>query len=132
MAQSAGAHLHTVLPPTPDSVRKARELVRSLCAGTAVHADTDTVLLLVSELVSNAVKHTSGALEISARQAGSTLRVEVSDGSPAMPALQDHSVDSTGGRGLQMVDKLADRWGADRTGPGPGKTVWFEIGPSVG
>jgi len=131
MARTPAAQLRTALPPTADSVRRARELIRSLYASSGIHADCDTVLLLVSELVSNAVRHAGGAVEVSARQVGETLRVEVSDGSPQMPQVRDHSVDSTGGRGLQMVDKLADRWGAEPAGPGLGKTVWFEIGPVI-
>jgi len=132
MARTPAAQLRTALPPTADSVRRARELIRSLYASTGIDADCDTVLLLVSELVSNAVRHAGGAVEVSAQQVGSILRVEVSDGSPQMPQVQDHSVYSTGGRGLQMVDHLADRWGAEPSGPGLGKTVWFEIGPPVG
>jgi signal transduction histidine kinase len=130
MPSSSGPQLRTALPATADSVRKARELIRSLYADPGVHADPDIVLLLVSELVSNAVQHAGGTLEVSAREVGSTLRVEVRDGSSALPRVHDHSVDATSGRGLQMVDRLADRWGAEPAGPGLGKTVWFEIGPS--
>jgi anti-sigma regulatory factor (Ser/Thr protein kinase) len=129
MPSSPGAHLSTALPATADSVRKARELIRSLCADTQVEADPDTVLLLVSELVSNAVLHAQGTVEVSARELGDTLRVEVRDSSSVLPRVHDHSVDATGGRGLQMVERLADRWGTESAGPGLGKVVWFEIGP---
>jgi len=132
MPSSPGAHLRTALPARAESVRKARELIRLLYADSGVQADPDTVLLLVSELVSNAVQHAGGTVEVSARQLGSTLRVEVKDSSSDLPRVNDHSVDATSGRGLQMVDRLADRWGADPAGPGLGKTVWFEIGPAGG
>jgi len=131
MSSTPAGQLRTALPPTADSVPRARELIRSLYASTGVDADSDTVLLLVSELVSNAVRHAGGAVEVCARQVGSTLRVEVSDGSATMPQVQVHSIESTGGRGLQMVDELADRWGVDALAAGAGKTVWFEIGPDI-
>lgn len=131
MPSSSGAHVRTALPARADSVRKARELVRSLCTESGIQADPDIVLLLVSELVSNAIQHAQGTVEVSAREVGSTLRVEVRDGSSELPRLHDHSVDSISGRGLQMVERLADRWGTESGGPGLGKTVWFEIGPST-
>lgn len=132
MASPPGAHLRTALPAKADSVRKARELIRSLYADSAVGADPDTVLLLVSELVSNAILHAPGMVEVSAHELGDTLRVEVRDGSSVLPRVHDHSVDATSGRGLQMVERLADRWGTEPGGPGQGKVVWFEIGPATG
>ena len=124
-----GAHLHTELPATAASVREARRLIQSLYADSAVGADRDTVLLLVSELVSNAVLHAQSPVEVSAVTVGGTLRVEVHDHSSVLPRLHDHSIDATSGRGLQMVDRLADRWGTESAGPGLGKVVWFELGP---
>ncbi len=129
MPSSSRAYLRTALPARADSVRKARELVRSLCLDSGLQADPDIVLLLVSELVSNAVQHARGTVEVSAREVGSTLRVEVRDESSTLPRVHDHSVDATNGRGMQMVDRLADRWGAESAGPGLGKTVWFELDP---
>jgi len=131
MPSSSGAYVRTALPARAESVRQAREFVRSLCADSGVQADPDTALLLVSELVSNAIQHARGPVEVSAREVGSTLRVEVRDSSSELPELHDHSVDSVSGRGLQMVERLADRWGAESAGPGLGKTVWFEIGPAT-
>jgi anti-sigma regulatory factor (Ser/Thr protein kinase) len=131
MAATPGEHLRTRLPAKADSVRKARELIRTLYAQGGVRADPDIVLLLVSELVSNAVLHAQGTVEVSAREVGDVLRVEVRDGSSVLPQVHDHSVDSTNGRGLRLVERLADRWGTEAAGPGHGKTVWFEVGPAA-
>ena len=124
---TSGRDLHAALPPRASSVRAARELIRSLFAETTVKADADTALLLVSELVSNAVLHARGAVDLKVTARAGTLRVEVSDGSSAMPLVLVKSVQATTGRGLRLVERLADSWGFDVAEEG-GKTVWFELG----
>jgi hypothetical protein len=54
------------------------------------------------------------------------VRVEVSDGSPTPPRISGLDVETFGGRGLVLVDLLADGWGVDERPPG--KVVWFEVG----
>ena len=55
------------------------------------------------------------------------LRVEVTDSSPALPQLGHFSPDQTGGRGLQIVQQLAVKWGARALPRRVGKTVWFDL-----
>lgn len=92
-----------------------------------VEADPfDTLNLLTSELVTNAVVHAHSEVEVTLRLTGLRARVEVSDTSDIGPEVRDANDDATSGRGLQLVNMLARRWGI-RHLPGGGKTVWFEV-----
>jgi len=82
----------------------------------------DTIELLISELVTNAVIHARSDVELTISEHGARIRVEVSDTNPQMPAIREP--DAASGRGLRLVDALADRWGT--IGRADGKTVWFE------
>jgi hypothetical protein len=97
----------------------------------AARTTADDVVLLVSELVTNACRHgtapytlTLGACDgPSARPA---LRVEVSDADPTPPVLcGHHRLGMPGGYGLQLVAQLARSWGVRQHGDGTGKTVWL-------
>lgn len=92
------------------------------------------VLLLVSELAANAIRHTASAeadgwFDLTVCIADDTIRVAVGDqGSPTVPQITDGESDadkSTGGRGLRIVDRLADSWG--HVGNDTGRVVWFEV-----
>ena len=89
----------------------------------------DDVLLMVSELVTNVLRHTESAPEVAVQIASDHLRVEVADDDPAppVPRSADAEPGEPGGWGLPVVDLLADEWGV---GPSPsgGKTVWFTVG----
>ena len=115
------------------SPRAARRFVSQ--ALTAVDDDdlTDTVTLLVSELVTNAVLHAGSDVEVLVRLTATAARVEVTDASARAVAPRDAASDEDSGRGLALVGNLARRWGV-REAPGGGKTVWFEVdrGPGVG
>lgn len=82
---------------------------------------------LVSELVTNAVRHGSPPIttELECRgEAG--MHVRVSDSSPGAPVVRDVEHDAQSGRGMALVDLLSSQWGVE---PGAaGKAVWFEIG----
>jgi anti-sigma regulatory factor (Ser/Thr protein kinase) len=110
------------LPPEPRSVRLAREFV----AGTLRDAGLEvwTAALLVTELATNVVEHVGSAYSV-AVEVGSAVRVEVCDESSRLPVLSEHRAQSERGRGLALVDKLAQQWGAEVGGPG--KCVWFEV-----
>ena len=83
--------------------------------------------LLASELVTNAVLHTAGDLEIRLRRDRGALRVSVCDESGERPVVKSvPDPDSTSGRGLVLVDELSNRWGVDQNSDG-GKAVWFEL-----
>ncbi|WP_351223269.1 ATP-binding protein [Streptomyces sp. NPDC002133] len=116
------------LPSRPESAATARRLTQcvvlrqwALSPQVAEHA-----ILLVSELVGNAVRHTGArvfGLRLLRRRGW--IRVEVRDPSRGLPCLMPvHELD-TSGRGLFLVDKLSDRWGVDLLPRG--KTTWFEM-----
>jgi two-component sensor histidine kinase len=86
----------------------------------------DTVTLLVTELVSNGVRHAKTALELILSYDGSCLRIAVVDGDTRPPRPTSRRGLSAGGWGLALVDSLATEWGAD-IDDNRGKTVWFEI-----
>ncbi|PYC79981.1 ATP-binding protein [Streptomyces tateyamensis] len=91
--------------------------------------DGEDVLLLVSELLANAVLHAGGAHELLLHASPERLRVEVRDGGPGVPCPRSPGrPDLPGGHGLHIVDKLADRWGTDSSPDG--KSVWLEIDTS--
>ena len=118
------------LPPTPDSVPLARRFVRQQLRET--ECDVDTVVLLVSEVVTNAVLHARSDIRVSLEVRGDTARVEVADSSPAPPRLHRFHVESATGRGLRLLDQLALGWGVQSApaDDGTGKVVWFEVGPA--
>jgi anti-sigma regulatory factor (Ser/Thr protein kinase) len=123
----AGSTLRRTLPPTAESASVARWLVSDLLK-TLVDEDTrDTAALLTTELVSNAIRHTRDELVVSVRVAGGRLRVGVADSSHRRPQLVQVGRRDTSGRGLHLVDAMADRWGVDPDERGLGKTVWFEL-----
>lgn len=113
------------LPSLASSVAHARRRVGELCRPLGGEAECDTAALLVSELVTNAVVHGSGEVEVRAVVAGTRLRVEVCDGSLQLPRAGHPGADSESGRGVMLVETLADAWGAEIV-PG-GKRVWFEL-----
>ena len=114
------------LPPEPASALAARAFARDVLSTWREADAADIVTLLVSELVTNAVLHAGSKVEISIRHVGRWLRVEVADGSPVLPGQRDYTPDASTGRGLSLVEALADSWGVDSRGDS-GKVVWFEV-----
>ena len=112
------------LSPDIGSPRRARRFVSEHLPPDLPRLDV--VLLLVSELAMNAVAHVRAPFEVRVEQAGSYVRVSVSDPSPAAPVPAPVNPDSIGGRGLLLVEAMSDRWGVERRAGG--KTVWFEVG----
>ena len=86
----------------------------------------DTVNLLVTELVSNGVRHAKTELALTFTLDGSCLRIAVSDGDPRPPVARVRQELSVGGWGLALVDSLSTEWGTDIE-DNRGKTVSFEI-----
>jgi two-component sensor histidine kinase len=112
------------LPPRLQSVRRARRFL-----STALRAENpalvETATLLVSELVTNAVRHAQTDTEVTCQIRGTGVRVEVADDSIELPEITDRGLMDPSGRGLRIVAALATAWGvADRD---EGKIVWFEI-----
>ncbi|MFH0520894.1 ATP-binding protein [Streptomyces sp. M41] len=124
--------------PDPAEVGRARRWARSRLAGSGIGVDeplAETLILLVSELVTNAVVHTGcpAVLRLSlpgAAQESATVRLEVADRSDRAPVPRCVGEDSTGGRGLALVDGLADRWGWCTEGAG--KRIWCELDRAAG
>ena len=83
--------------------------------------------LLVSELVTNAVIHAHSGAVVSMEGDHDLVRVSVRDDSRAAPALRDCGPEEIAGRGLQLVNCIAQRWGVNTVSGG--KSVWFELGP---
>ncbi|MCX4575749.1 MULTISPECIES: ATP-binding protein [unclassified Streptomyces] len=120
--------------PDPAEVGRARRWARSRLAGSGIEADeplAETLILLVSELVTNAVVHTGCPAVLRLSLPGvpgeslGTVRLEVADSSDCPPRPRHAEGDETNGRGLELVDGLADRWGWNPEGVG--KSIWCEV-----
>ncbi|MCW5252478.1 MULTISPECIES: ATP-binding protein [unclassified Streptomyces] len=111
----------------PESAATARRLAQIVAlrwkVGPRVTEDT---VLLVSELVGNAVRHTGArCFGLHLRKGSGRIRVMVRDPSRGLPCLLPVQETDISGRGLFLVDKLSDRWGVDLLPMG--KTTWFEM-----
>jgi PAS domain S-box-containing protein len=112
------------LPPEPTSVGRARERACDWLVGHGLDELVDTTELLVSELVTNALRHGRGEIRLRLLQ-DRTMVCEVWDDGYAQPRQRRAQETDEGGRGLQLVSLLAERWGSRRTPKG--KIVWFEL-----
>ena len=111
--------------PVPVNVRAAREFVAGALEDEGYRGDTDTVLLLVSELVTNAVRHAATPFEILVDVQHEGVRVEViDDDAEHPPEVQHPRPEETNGRGLLIVDELAAGWGSEPLDE-RSKSVWF-------
>lgn len=110
----------------PDAVMHARRFTARTLRAWKMAEHADAVLLVVSELVTNAVVHTQGAVRLELTRAADRIRIAVSDSSPRAPA-KPVIVDweATGGRGLLLVEATSASWGSLPVGGG--KQVWSEI-----
>ncbi len=114
------------LEATLDAARAARVFLKTTLAAWELDGVTDVTTLLGNELVTNAVVHARTALRLAVSYRRSELTVEVWDHSAAAPVLGPaHLLEATRGRGLVLVESLADRWGV-RSGDGQ-KIVWFAL-----
>ncbi|MFC9455018.1 ATP-binding protein [Streptomyces sp. NPDC058430] len=107
------------------SVARARRLVIAQLGHWDLEEPADTAELLVSEVVTNALRHTRGPLRLNLQVRGSRLRCEVEDTAAGGPLRRFVDVDSEGGRGIELLDLLAEAWGTTDTATG--KTIWFEV-----
>ena len=125
-----GAHVVWSFEPVADAAFQARRRTRVLlrCWGRS-DDDVDVVLMVVSELVSNAVDHARTPLTVAVSRGADGLTVSVGDRCDALPTLRAHDPFAARGRGLQMVDALARHWDCTPDVSGRGKTVWAEIPP---
>ncbi|MFG2147612.1 ATP-binding protein [Streptomyces sp. NPDC048696] len=124
---TSGGCAEWTFPAEAGAVRTARHAVRDTLRGWSFDpAVSDVAVLLVSELVTNSLRHASGPIGVrmACLEPGALL-VEVSDPLPEEPVERDAGPDDEGGRGLQLVACSARRWGTRRGRTG--KTVWFEL-----
>ncbi|MFF8602090.1 SpoIIE family protein phosphatase [Streptomyces sp. NPDC015232] len=115
----------------PDAVMHARRFTARTLRAWSVTEEIDVVLLVVSELVTNAVAHTQGEVRLDLTLTGDRLRVAVNDASPRAPVRAENiDWESTGGRGLLLVSEMSAAWGSVPISGG--KQVWCDITLSPG
>jgi anti-sigma regulatory factor (Ser/Thr protein kinase) len=119
--------VRTMLTPHPTSVGAARRFVRDVLMSRQV-ADgvVDTVELLTSEVVTNAIVHARSGPQLAVEIDGHVVRVAVLDRSPELPVRRLGRLDDISGRGVVIVEELASAWGVERERNGS-KRVWFEV-----
>jgi anti-sigma regulatory factor (Ser/Thr protein kinase) len=126
-AGASGSRIQRSLPAQPRSVPLARSWAEGWLVGSEVPAPIrEAALLVVSELVTNAVGQVDGPVRITLEVAASGVVIEVFDSGHRLPALGEPEVDATSGRGLRLVDSLSDEWGVREELDG--KAVWSRIG----
>jgi anti-sigma regulatory factor (Ser/Thr protein kinase) len=124
----AALHRHSVLLTAgPAAAGEARGRVRAAICTWDVQIDADVAVLLTSELVTNAISQQDGEpVMLAIACSPNELRVDVHDRSRSLPIPVNAAVDAETGRGLVLVDSLADEWGWYHTPSG--KAVYFRLG----
>lgn len=118
--------LRTALRNDLGEVERARTLIGASLVRWGLPDDGGVATLLVSELVSNALRFGAQPMRLVARRADHGLRVEIHDARGSEPPrLRPAAPDSSVGRGMMVVNALADRWGWSEFGGE--KQVWFEL-----
>jgi anti-sigma regulatory factor (Ser/Thr protein kinase) len=112
--------------PELTAVREARTFA-SECSTGLTRDQTSVLVLLVSELATNCLKHSQSGFVVTIDVDDGWARVQVADEGPGVPRLRRPRKDDVSGRGLLVVEALADDWGVVRRGGGIGKTVWFSM-----
>ena len=112
------------LSSTPKSLGVARAFVASTLEQWNCEDRDQVLALLVSELVSNAVRHAGGSVSLEAIRRKDQVMIRVRDSSPAAEVVRRSNPGRAGGHGLQIVHTLASRWGVERHATY--KVVWFE------
>ncbi|MFI6648440.1 SpoIIE family protein phosphatase [Streptomyces sp. NPDC050529] len=119
----------TIAQAEPERIAAARSLLRELLHDWADPEQVDSAVLMVSEMATNVLVHTDGDALMVAQASGEhgrrRLRVEVSDGSDELPHRRRPGEMASSGRGLVLMEMLADAWGVDPRGTG--KSIWFEL-----
>jgi anti-sigma regulatory factor (Ser/Thr protein kinase) len=115
--------LELALPAEPSSAAAARHSLAAYCRDHGVPTQlTDDALLVISELVTNAVLHAGTDLEVSISRYGDRLRVAVRDHSSRSPASRPFEPEAPDGRGMLLITATCQSWGVLLTGGG--KVVW--------
>lgn len=117
--------MRTSLASDPTNVRAARRFVERALANGDFADLSDLVMLLTSELVTNAFLHAATSVDLVVEFCDTCVRVEVTDTGSGEPSVRPLDTSTTGGRGMALLDTLANNWGV--TPLGDGKIVWFEL-----
>jgi anti-sigma regulatory factor (Ser/Thr protein kinase) len=115
------------LPPDYTAASRARRFVRATLASWSLDEIIPDTELLTSELVTNAILHARSSARVEIAYDGGPVRVSVCDSNPSPPRLRDYGPEAITGRGLLLVDRIAQRWGVHQSESG--KCVWFEVVP---
>ncbi|WP_274560722.1 ATP-binding SpoIIE family protein phosphatase [Streptomyces spiramyceticus] len=119
----------TVAQAEPERIAVARQQLRDLLHDWADEEQVDAGVLMVSEMVTNVLVHTDGdallVVEATGEPGERRLRVEVADASDELPHKRRPGEMASSGRGLVLMEMLADTWGVDPRGDG--KCIWFEL-----
>ncbi|WBB59560.1 SpoIIE family protein phosphatase [Streptomyces sp. WMMC500] len=125
-----GGRLRQYIPASdPDALSAARHMIRSAVRSWGAGERADEIELVSDELITNALLHTDGPAVVTIRPLSTPeprLRVEVEDRSSALPHRREPGEAGVSGRGLLLVDMLADVWGVESRGND--KCVWAEFG----
>ncbi|WP_420080174.1 SpoIIE family protein phosphatase [Streptomyces sp. JL4002] len=128
-ARPARRTMLTVAQAEPERIKGARQQIRELLHDWADEEQVDSVVLMVSEMVTNVLVHTDGDAVLVAEAVGELggrrLRVEVADASDELPHKRHPGEMASSGRGVLLMEMLADAWGVDPRGEG--KSIWFEL-----
>lgn len=109
----------------PESATLARRFVTNAIRG-APEDVIETVALLASELATNCIRHTDAGFDVTVIREPGLVRVEAADGGSGTPVRRFPAPTDPAGRGIQIVDMLADDWGYESL-EGGGKMVWFSV-----
>ncbi|MDJ0342725.1 SpoIIE family protein phosphatase [Streptomyces sp. H10-C2] len=112
------------LEPQPQTAGRARRLARQALRRWDLEHLIEPTELLVSEIVTNAVRYAERPITLRLLRTD-VLRCEVGDDAPLLPQMRHAQPQDEGGRGLYLVSRMAQRWGATRLSAG--KVVWFEL-----
>ncbi|MFJ8506465.1 SpoIIE family protein phosphatase [Streptomyces avermitilis] len=126
--QSGGRIQQHVAPGDPEALTEARHMIRAAVRAWGARERADEIELVADELITNALMHTEGSAIVTLRVLTGPdhrLRVEVEDSSSALPRRREAGESEVSGRGLLLVDRLADVWGVEARGSG--KCVWCEF-----
>lgn len=110
----------------PSSPGMARRRTREALEQRGLHHAVDVAVLVVSELATNAILHARTDFDVRLSFSATHVRIEVHDGSNAGGFVRHFTAQSTSGRGLRMVESVAESWGIERN-TGAGKTIWAEL-----
>jgi PAS domain S-box-containing protein len=126
-----GVQQRATLAPAAESARIARRLVTDVLTSVGGDELVDSATLLTSELVTNGIVHAHTDLQIVVEATATWVRVEVIDGNPQLPSRREYGESAVTGRGMEMVELLADDFGVDPF-EHQGKRVWFRLGEVPG